>query len=388
MAKPKLLVLASTFPKSPGDGTPGFVLDLALEQAKDFETVVLTPFVSGAKRTEMVGEVRVIRYRYWPFAHRLADGAILDNLRSNSASWLEVPFLFLGLCFALVRQLWSFNPNLIHSHWIIPQGLVAALSKGKTPMLITVHGGDIYALNGGSLKDLKIWALGRAAAITTVNSDMKQKLIEWGISESKIHVQPMGVRLSSFSLAADREPELFVSVGRLVEKKGFGPLIDAIAKGIESGAISQTARFVVAGDGPLKAELAARAKGLPIEFLGQVNQREVAQLLSKAAGFILPSVIAESGDREGLPVTLLEAAAAGCFVIASELPGITEVVQHKSTGLLVPPGDVSALAGAIALGLEDEKLRETCAAGVQKRVESFSLEAVGDAYRKILGGLI
>jgi hypothetical protein len=72
MAKPNLLVLGSTFPVDEKDGTPSFVLDLAKEQAKSFDVTVLTPYVSGAKRVEVMGDVKVIRYHYWPFAHSLA----------------------------------------------------------------------------------------------------------------------------------------------------------------------------------------------------------------------------------------------------------------------------------------------------------------------------
>jgi hypothetical protein len=94
MAKPTLLVLGSTFPVDAKDGTPSFVLDLAKEQSKSFDVTVLTPFVSGSKRIEVIDDVKVIRFRYWPFsshprqgcdsgqpqnkAHNLAPGSVFD----------------------------------------------------------------------------------------------------------------------------------------------------------------------------------------------------------------------------------------------------------------------------------------------------------------------
>ncbi|MEI6590843.1 MAG: glycosyltransferase family 4 protein, partial [Actinomycetes bacterium] len=125
--KPNLLVLASTFPAHPNDGTPAFVLDLAKREAKRYSVTVLTPRVKGAAGREVIDGVAVVRYPY--FFKRfedLADGAILDNLKARRSRWIQVPALVFGLWLALRSESNTLRPAAIHAHWVIPQGLVAA----------------------------------------------------------------------------------------------------------------------------------------------------------------------------------------------------------------------------------------------------------------------
>lgn len=388
MAKPTLLVLGSTFPKAIGDATPSFVLDLAKEQSKHFDVTVLTPFVSGAKRQEVMAGVKVVRYRYWPFAHTLADGAILDNLKANPWNLIQVPFLILGL----IKQLRSFvktqNPVAIHAHWVIPQGLAAVIAAGKTKLLVTTHGGDLYALNNWPIIKLKRSVLAKVAAITTVNSAMKQQLLKLGIKEQKITVLPMGVDIAvAGTNQLPRVPNQLAVVGRLVEKKGIATLIQAVRLGFEAGRLPAGFVLKIAGDGPLAKQLREQAQGLPIEFLGSQTKERVLNLFASSHIALLPSIKAASGDQEGLPVTLLEAAAAGCFVVASDLDGINELVQHRVTGLLVTPGDASELLEAILLGLSDQELVAACKAEMLSAVQAFDHSVIGEKYSKLLAGL-
>lgn len=388
MAKPKLLVLASTFPRSSGDGTPGFVLDLAAEQAKEFDVTVLTPLVPGAKRAELIGEVKVVRYRYWPFQQKLADGSILDNLRQNPSLWLEVPWLMLGLYWAIDRQLRHNKPALIHAHWIIPQGLMSTLLTKKIPILITAHGGDIYALNGGSLKNLKLWALERATAITTVNQEMRSQLISWGLPGTKVQVLPMGTDFAKFQNSTQAKvPGSVLAVGRLVEKKGFDVLIHAIRNGIAQNKLPGDFMLRIAGDGPLRTELEEQARGLPIEFMGNQSQSEISRLLASSEIFVLPSRVARSGDREGLPVTLMEAAASSSFVVASKLAGIDELVIDGESGLLVQADDPAQLVEALAAGLADPNLRERLARKLRLSAQRFDIKTIGSQYNELLRSL-
>lgn len=396
VGKPKLLVLASTFPREPGDGTPGFVLDLAFEAARAFEVLVLVPELPQASRQQIMtrGEltVSVKRYRYSGWLRpALADGAIMDNLKANRALLAQVPLLIFGLWRAVRRELRVFRPDVIHAHWAIPQGLVVSLLPGATPMLLTTHGGDVFALNAGPLKALKRRAIGRAGHLTTVNHDMAQRLIELGAPADRLEVLPMGVDTTLFRDAAqaERVPNSLAFVGRLVEKKGLATLLDALRRGLAADAkprqqLPRDLTLRVIGDGPLRAELEAAAMGLPVEFLGQRSQAEVAELLGASEIFVLPSVRAQSGDQDGLPVSLLEAAAAGCYPVASDLPGIDAVVVSGENGTLVPPGDSKALAKALSqvLGSADQR-----AAGVrlmQRTIERYELSSVGAAYNQIL----
>jgi glycosyltransferase involved in cell wall biosynthesis len=394
--KPKLLVLASTFPGTPGDGTPAFVLDLAWQQAKEFEVTVFTPMTPGAATREtMVSPdgataVTVVRYRY--FFKRwedLAHGAILDNLKARKSRLLQVPLLAHFLFYGTRRLVRHLQPAAIHSHWVIPQGILATLAAPRVPMLVTTHGGDIYALNSAPMLALKRWVFGRAKAITTVNSQMKAHLVAWGQPAEKISLLPMGVDTASVGELAAKTakiPGQLLVVGRLVEKKGIEYLFDALRQ-LQTRGVS-LGKLVVIGDGPIRAELEAKSAGLNVEFRGQRGRAEVHQAIAESEIMLIPSVTAANGDQEGLPVTLLEGGAGRICVVASNLPGIDEVITDGVSGLLVPQRAAAALAAALERVLGDNELRGRLAAGIAESVKRFDINVIGAGYNAVLKGII
>jgi colanic acid/amylovoran biosynthesis glycosyltransferase len=154
-----------------GDGTPAFVADLARVESTGFDTVVVAPLVPGGRSRETTPDgVEVRRYRFFP--HRwedLADGAILENLRARPSRWLQVPSFFLAGALAARRAIRDTAPDVVHVHWIIPQGLMALLAARKLPWLVTTLGGDLYALTSGPARFLKRQVLRRASAVTVMN---------------------------------------------------------------------------------------------------------------------------------------------------------------------------------------------------------------------------
>jgi len=378
--KPNLLVLASTFPVHPNDGTPAFVLDLAKREAMRFNVTVLTPRVPGAAGREVIEGVSVVRYPYFFKRYEdLADGAILDNLKARRSRWLQVAPLLAGLALAIRKQVKLLRPVAIHAHWVIPQGLIAAVVAPKVPLIATTHGGDIYALNQKPLLALKKWVFAKSARITTVNRQMRDRLVALGIPSEKIAVLPMGVDTQAVSKIVKDvvtiEGQLLV-VGRLVEKKGIGYLFEAI----RGSSLQSRLKVKVIGDGPLRVELEGLAAGLPVEFLGQRGRDEVLRAIAESQLMAIPSVTADSGDQEGLPVTLLEGAAGAIAVVASRLPGIDEVIEHGVSGLLVEQRDAVGLASAIERLLDDHELRNRVASGIAKAATHYDLSVIGEAY--------
>lgn len=386
--RPRLIVMASTFPVHRNDGVPAFVLDIAREQAREFDVTVLTPMVPGAPRSERLDGVDVVRFRY--FFSRwedLADGAILDNLRANPTRWLQVLPLVIGQAQALRRLVRQTPPAAIHAHWVIPQGLVAALVAPRVPTIVTTHGADIYALNNPVLVRVKSWVLRRAARVSTVNADMVKRLVSWRVPASRIDLLPMGVDLDharSANTGLMRERGRIVVVGRLVEKKGIAVLVDALRKHITH----RDAAVTVVGDGPLRAQLERQARGWRVRFLGQLGRDDVLREMGHSSVFVIPSIEAASGDREGLPVVLLEAAAMGAAIVASDLPGINEALQHGTSALLVPAGDAEALGAAIDRLLSDDALRQRLGRGAQQRAELYSVTRIGASYRDAVHDVI
>lgn len=373
--KPKLLVLATTFPKSLGDGTPSFVLDIAQEHSKHFQVWVLTPMVPGAKRWESFGDVKISRFHYlWPATEDLADGSIMDNLKKGFYQKLQLPFMIASFSYRFLFRVLIWRPAVIHAHWIIPGGLIAKLAPW-IPRVITTHGGDVYALNSNPLFALKKSII-KNSAVTTVNLEMRDQLISKGLV-SDAAVIPMGVKITN--LNATKKPLQVIFVGRLVEKKGLEYLLQAIA-GIDCN-------LKIIGDGPLRESLQASAPA-NAEFLGQQPKNIVMQTIAESELMVIPSVVAKSGDREGLPVTLMEAAANKTAVIATDMSGINDVIIDGESGLLVAEKDVQGLKDAIQKVLRDKKLRTKLAEKLHSKAKDFDIEVVSQKYLEVIQGVI
>jgi colanic acid/amylovoran biosynthesis glycosyltransferase len=376
--------MASTFPASTEDGTPGFVSDLAAEEAREFETLVLVPRVPGAVRRETARGMTVERFRYFPRRWEdLADGAILDNLRTRPSRWLQVPAFFAAETWALWRAVRRYRPDVLHVHWMVPQGVAALLAGRRVPWVLTTHGGDVYALKDPVSLRLKRAVLRRSRAVTTMNDDMRARLVALGAPVGSTRVLPMGADVDAIRAAAagtERVPGRIVFVGRLVEKKGLAVLLDALRQLADLAGWE----LYVAGDGPLRADLERRADGLPVRFLGAVGRSQVAAALASAEVVVFPSVPASSGDQDGLPVALMEAMALGAAIVASRMPGIEAALVPEENGLLTPPGDGAALAEALRRLLTDPALRERLGKAASARGDEFSVAAAGERYRALL----
>jgi len=379
--QPRLLVLASTFPARTNDGTPAFVEDLAEAQARAFDVTVVVPRVPGGARNEVsAAGVKVHRFAYFPRRWEdLADGAIIENLRKRPSRWLQVVPFMVGEAAAVGRQVHRDRPDVIHAHWILPQGLIATLVAPRIPRMVTSLGGDLYALRSKPLRALKQAVVRRATVMTSVNQEMAKEIVRLGADPAHVHVIPMGADLSRFSPQGRVEthdgPTRLLFVGRLVEKKGLIVLLEALRR-LPPG----TAELTVVGSGPLEASLRQEASGLPVQFLGQHRRDELARDYKTHEILVVPSIPASSGDQDGLPVALLEAMGSGCAVIASDLPGINEAVQDGISGLLVQARDAEDLANAIERINKSQMLRESLSTGAIRRAADFSVDATSREY--------
>ena len=404
MRRPRLLVTASTFPRWSGDTEPGFVRSLVFELAKTFDVVVLAPHTRGAAHAEALSrdrdgleiEVRRFRYAPAPFETLAYDGGMLSRLRRNPLRFLLVPFFFLGQLVAVARLQRTYRFDAVHAHWIVPQGVVATmlrrLSGRFPPVLVTSHGGDLYALRGRFLTWTKRKVLERADAVSVVSNAMRDSCADLGIAADRVVVQSMGVDLDSVFVPGDKDAarDGLVFVGRLVDKKGLSHLIDAMAilAGRHPGL-----RLTVVGDGPLRESLVGQARTTGvldrIRFVGSVPNDDVPRFLRSARIAVMPSVVAASGDQEGLGLVAVEALGCGCAVVASDLPAVRDTILDASTGLVAKPADGADLAAKIERLLDDENLRKALAErGRRHAVENFNWPQVGKRYTEIISNMI
>lgn len=181
-----------------------------------------------------------------------------------------------------------------------------------------------------------------------------------------------GVDVDAFKPGDDAQRSGLLTVGRLVRKKGFDLLIQSLA-GCNAGS-----RLTIVGDGPergaLRQQVDRLGLGDRVELVGAKSNNEVRALMSRAKVFVLPCRVAEDGDRDGIPVVLMEAMASGLVVVSGDLPTIRELVAHERTGMMVQPGSVEQLSAAMCSLNADPSLAARLAeAGRRRVVEEFSL---------------
>jgi colanic acid/amylovoran biosynthesis glycosyltransferase len=266
-----------------------------------------------------------------------------------------------------VREL---EPDVIHAHWAsYPSTAALALARlvGK-PFGFTCHAHDIF-VHDHLLRE----KLESAAVPVTISRYNVEWLAEQvtGQARERLTVIHCGVDLPSLPFREDgRDEDLVVAVGRLDPIKGFDVLVDALAELRRQG---RRFRCQVIGEGPLRRELQARIdrQGLSeqVALVGARSQADVRAALSAATIFALPSLIAPSGDRDGIPVSLMEAMAAGAPVVSTRVSGIPELIEDQREGLLVAPQDPRALADALARLLDDGALRRRLAVAGRAKIE-------------------
>jgi glycosyltransferase involved in cell wall biosynthesis len=394
----RILTLTSTFPRWPGDACPMFVADLCDGLADRFDVTVLAPGSRGALSQERRNNVTIRRYRYgWPAGfQQLADGAILPNLKRNRLLIGQVPALVLAQLWAAWRLVGSGAVDVLHAHWVLPQGWVAALvgeRAGGVPVLTTAHGGDLYALRASVPLALKRWTLQRSDRVTAVSSSLKREVVALGVAEERVHVLPMGVDTKRFSPEAattdrglDPTGPNLLFVGRLVEKKGARYAIEAMPQVLRH---EPDARLSIAGDGPERESLERLSddRGLQdrVTFLGAVPHDRLPALYASADVFVGPSVVEANGDTESFGVVFAEAMASGCPVVASDVGGVADLVIDGETGVLVPERDAGAIADAVVGLVRDEGRRERFSSnGVAWAQHRFDLRTTTARYGDLI----
>jgi glycosyltransferase involved in cell wall biosynthesis len=255
----------------------------------------------------------------------------------------------------------------MHGHWVVPGGVTAWTASPRLPLVVSLHGSDVFvAERHGFVGRIARAVFNRAARITACSEDLRQRAIALGASAEWSRTIPYGVDTSRFRPDAGArgrmravwtvapDAEVVLGVGRFVRKKGFEFLIDAVARLSPS---RPRLRLVLAGAGDLRGEfeqrIASHGLGDRVVLPGVLLQDEVAASLAAADVVVAPSVKDPSGNVDGLPNVVLEALASGTPIVASPAGGIGSVVRDGETGLLVREGDAGGIAQAIDALLDD-----------------------------------
>ena len=288
--------------------------------------------------------------------------------------------------------------DIIHCHYGTNGILADRLKRTggiKGKLLTSFHGYDLtrFVMQNGSRVYNDLFLHGDL--FLPVSDRFKNELIRLGCCESKILVHHLGIDTQTFRYTAHQQKSgdriNVISVGRLVEKKGFRFAIEAIAKVV---AARPEVKYEIVGDGPEKESLQNLVADLNLKkhvrLLGWKTREEVVRLMAEAHLFLAPSVTGTDGDQEGIPVVLMEAMATGLPVISTIHGGIPELVENRRSGYLVPEKDVDALASVIdrAIRCPDERDRFSREGRrrIEKRFDSrHQNRRLFDTYEKFFG---
>ncbi|MGC8723122.1 MAG: glycosyltransferase [Acidobacteriota bacterium] len=282
----------------------------------------------------------------------------------------------------LRRLLREARPRILHAHTAHALTLALLAARGLPGLNLVASRRVSFPLR----TPLSRWKYSRPRAVVAVSGEVGEELIRGGLSEERVRIIHSGVDLARFralplkeevrqSLGLPVAAEVVGVVGALVPHKGHRVLLEAL--GAWPAGEGKPALLLV-GEGPLKRELASAAKrmGVTTTFLGYVE--EPAPLYGALDALVLPSL-----SGEGSPGVIKEAAAAGVPVVATDVGGTAEILRPDREALLVPPGDPTSMRDALARVFREPGLGESLRESARRRVQDFSMEAMGRAHERL-----
>ena len=362
---PEVVVMVTTsYPRFPGDSVGTFMEPIAKSVAARGHAVhVVAPWHPLVARGAEEDGVHFHFYKYAPIRGLNVFGyaaAMRADVSLRRAAYAVAPLALAAGWNAARGVARRHRATVMHGHWVVPGGVVAAAASPSRPLVVSLHGSDVYvAETFGPARRAARSVFSRAGAITACSADLGQRAIALGADPARVEVVPYGVDTARFrpdaKARATRRERLGVgagvtlvfAAGRLVRKKGFEYLLEALPL---VGAASPVV-LAIAGAGDLERELRERAGTLGVagrvRFLGNLTQDEVAAHLAAADVVAVPSVRDDSGNVDGLPNIVMEALASGTPLVTTAAGGIGSVVEHERTALVAPERDPAALAAAI-----------------------------------------
>jgi glycosyltransferase involved in cell wall biosynthesis len=341
----RVLFLAHSYPRFATDPVGSFVLRLAVAlRDSGTEVRVIAPSAEGLAGREEYEGIVVDRFRYAPRSlETLAySGTMRDQVRSSWVSRLALASFLGADLWKTFRSRRDFRADLVHAHWWFPSGLIGDWISGwwRIPLVTTMHGSDVRVARGSAVATRMFRrVITHSRAVTTVSS--------WLAAESQalvpeVHpvVAPMPIKSDLFHPGGPREPARLLFVGKLNRQKGIEHLLRALAVMRARPMVD-----VVVGVGSAPADIGNLAESLGVadrlRWLPLLPQAKLAEYYRSCTALVMPAI------EEGLGLVAAEALLCETPVIAFASGGLPDLIRQGETGLLVPPGDTTALARAM-----------------------------------------
>ena len=379
-----ILFLTQTYPRFAEDTAGPFVRELARALVRGGDRVrVLAPHARWMPRRRDDGGVEVHAFRYAPSPLELFGygRSLARDERVRGAALLVAPLYALGAWRAVRRALrepW----DVVHAHWLLPNGPLARGAAARTTFGVGIHGSDVFLAERRAARGTVRRTLAACDFLTGCSPELVGRVCALGFPTDEARVIPYGVDVDAYRpdparrslwrqrLGVPAEAPLLLGLGRMATKKGFQVLLPELAALL---AAVPDLHVVLAGDGDLLPRFRAEAAPLHgrVHFPGAVLRDTLPDLFRAADAFVLPAVHDPRGNVDGLPNVILEAMASALPVVATRVSGIPELVRDGVNGLLVQPDAPVALANAIERLLQKPEL----AAAFGRRARATVAEA-------------
>ena len=379
-------VLTHNYPRFPGDFSGTFVEALCEELAVQGQQVTVYAPYDPAYDRPLHALVDLQLYRYaWPDSlHKLG---YMRTMQSDLALRLEAyalsPALFARGIQATMAGARRSRPDVIHAHWLLPNGFIAAVVSRRLniPLVVSIPGSDAQVARSNALfRGMARFALRQADLLTANSADLRDAVLPLGADLGKFDMiiygtDPAALRPDETGVAALRadlgigaDDVVALCVGRMVPKKGFDVLIRALAT---PSLRERPVVGVMVGEGDDKAAWQQLALDLGVaerlRWVGNVPKTAIGRYYNMADVLAMPSV---SRPADGLNVCVLDAMSCGKPVIGTTVAGNPLAIVNETTGLLIPEQDADALAGALARLVDDATLRRRMGAASRARIEN------------------
>jgi len=346
----------------------------------------------GTPKEEVVDGVLIKTFKYLPerFAIKLS---IQQEINKSKFGIIKALFMVTGFFIYIFFESIKEKPNLFLAHWAFPTGYIAYKMSRifNKKCVIEIHGSEVtQTKNSKFLQKLLIPAMNNSTLVIANSDYTKNEFVKLGVKEEKfikIGNPPNYVKhttdsefLKTFRKKfADDSTKILLFVGNLIELKGAEYAIRSL-----SYIKDQKVHLIIAGAGMLESKLKELTKSLGIEdkitFFGLANAQEMGWLHDVSDVFVCPPIVDSKGFTENLCKTIPEAMESGLPVVATNVGGLSEIVQNEKTGLLVEQKDPQAIAKAVERILSDNILRNTLVSNSKSIVDEFSLESLEQKY--------
>lgn len=354
----KICHICSVFPRSDADTeVPWFRRTIRLQVEQGHDVTVFVPSFKGLKSHTIDGKITVKRWRYFPsrWEDLTHDEGGPNKIHKFRYKFITLFYIFFGcINIALFHSKEKFS--ILHVHWPFPHGLFSSFATlfCKAKVVMSFYGAELLLVNRFSfVKWFLRYFIKHTDEVIAISKFTGKTVTD--IYNRPIHIIPYGTTIEPDLSHSTYSPSRHIfSVGRMIERKGFIYLIEAIPEVLKQ---FPDAKLTITGGGPVREQLIKRVNELNLQnsvnLPGKVPNETLEQLFTEGDIFVCPSIIDKNGDTEGLGVVMIEAMTYNKPVIATDVGGIPDIIVPGLSGILVEQKSSLALANAIIDLLKD-----------------------------------